>query len=319
LPYLGRESQTKERGTVIMKNSRAYRGFIAPGLIVYSLFMIIPLGFALYYSFFSWSGMGEMQFIGMENFNKIFFEPRMSGIFWNALGNNFSYMLVAIGIFIPLQILIAYLIHIEIAGHKAFKLMIFLPYVISPSIVGFFSLLTFDPNIGMLNTFLLKIGLGQFAGAWFGDPDLAFGLLVSVIGWQGIGVGMVIILANMKSIPEDIVEASIIDGANIWNRFWRIELPFLKPSIMNVFILSSIFALTQFDLPFIIGGLNGGIDRKLDFLNLVFFRYTFGDAYYGETALGFGAAISVVLFFIIFLIALIQNLVIKRIFYHETE
>lgn len=140
-----------------------------------------------------------------------------------------------------------------------------------------------------------------------------------MIGWQGIGVGMVIILANMKSIPEDIVEASIIDGANIWNRFWRIELPFLKPSIMNVFILSSIFALTQFDLPFIIGGLNGGIDRKLDFLNLVFFRYTFGDAYYGETALGFGAAISVVLFFIIFLIALIQNLVIKRIFYHETE
>ncbi len=302
-----------------MKNSRAYKGFIAPGLIVYTLFMIVPLGFAIYYSFFSWSGMGDMQFIGLQNFKKIFFEPRMAAIFWNALGNNFSYLLIAVCVFIPLQILIAYLIHIEIAGHKAFKLMIFLPYVISPSIVGFFSLLTFDPNIGMLNTFLMQIGLDQFTGAWFGDPQKAFGLLVSVIGWHVIGVGMVIILANMKSIPEDIIEASIIDGASIWNRFWRIELPFLKPSIMNVFILSSIFALTQFDLPFIIGGLNGGIDGKLDFLNLVFFRYTFGDAYYGETALGFGAAISVVLFFIIFFIALVQNLVIKRIFYNESE
>ncbi len=300
-----------------MHRSRAYRGFIAPGFLIYTLFMIIPLGVAFYYSFFSWSGMGDMIFIGLDNFKKIFLEPRMSGIFWNALGNNFSYMLIAIFIFIPIQILLAYLIHIEIAGHKAFKLMIFLPYVISPSIVGFFSLLVFDPNIGMLNTFFTMIGFQQFAGAWFGNVNQAFPLLVSVIGWQGIGVGMVIILANMKSIPGEVVEASIIDGASIWNRFWRVELPFLKPSIINVFVLSSIFALTQFDLPFIIGGLNGGIDGKLDFLNLVFFRYTFGDSYNGETAIGFGAAISVVLFCIIFSIALIQNLVLKRLFYRD--
>ena len=142
----------------------------------------------------------------------------------------------------------------------------------------------------------------------------AFYLLVAVIGWNGIGVGMVIILANMKNIPEDVVEASIIDGASTWQRFWRIELPFLQPSIVNVVVLSSIFALTQFDIPFIVGGLNGGINGKLDFLNLMFFRYTFGDAYFGETALGFGAAISVVVFSIIFVIALLQKLVFNRVF-----
>ena len=299
--------------------SRAYWGFITPGFLVYTLCMIIPLAAAFYYSFFSWSGMGQMQFIGLENFRRIFLEPRMASIFWNALGNNFLYLIIAICIFIPIQILLAYLIHIEIAGHKLFKLMIFLPYVISPSIVGFFSLLVFDPNIGMLNTFLLKLGFPSLTGAWFGDPDIAFGLLVSVIGWQGIGVGMVIILANTKGITTEVIEASIIDGAGGWKRFWYVELPFLKPSIMNVVILSSIFALTQFDLPFIIGGSTGGIDGKLDFLNLVFFRYTFGDSYNGETAIGFGAAISVVLFLIIFFIALIQRLVLNRLFFSEEE
>lgn len=300
-----------------MHKSKAYRGFIAPGFLIYTLFMVVPLGIAMYYSVFSWSGMGDMEFIGLANFKKIFFEPRMSGIFWNALGNNFTYLFVAVFVFIPIQVLMAYLIHIKIHGHKMFKLMIFLPYVISPSIVGFFSLLVFDPNVGLLNTIFLELGLNQFASAWFGDPQRAFPLLVGVIGWQGIGVGMVIILANMKNIPDDVIEASIIDGATVWQRFWRVELPFLKPSLVNVTVLSSIFALTQFDLPFIIGGLNGGIDRKLDFLNLVFFRYTFGDSYYGETAVGFGAAISVVLFSIIFIIALIQNLFLKRLFFRD--
>ena len=297
-----------------MTKPKAYIGFITPGFILYTVFMIVPLGFAIYYSFFSWSGMGAMDFIGFDNFKRIFFEPRMSGIFRNALGNNFRYMAIAIFVFIPIQIGMAYLIHLKIRGHGFFRLMIFLPYVISPSIVGFFTLLIFDPNIGMLNNLFISLGWTQLVSAWFGSSNIAFYLLVSVIGWNGIGVGMVIILANMKSIPEDVIEASIIDGASVWQRFWRVELPFLQPSIVNVVVLSSIFALTQFDIPFIVGGLNGGIDGKLDFLNLMFFRYTFGDAYFGETALGFGAAISVVVFSIIFVIALLQKFVFNRLF-----
>ncbi len=297
-----------------MTKSKAYIGFITPGFILYTVFMIVPLGFAIYYSFFSWSGMGAMDFIGFDNFRRIFFEPRMSGIFRNALGNNFRYMAIAIFVFIPIQIGMAYLIHLKIRGYNFFRLMIFLPYVISPSIVGFFTLLVFDPNIGMLNTLLITLGSPHLVSAWFGSANIAFYLLVAVIGWNGLGVGMVIILANMKNIPEDVVEASIIDGASVWQRFWRVELPFLQPSIVNVVVLSSIFALTQFDIPFIVGGLNGGIDGKLDFLNLMFFRYTFGDAYFGETALGFGAAISVVVFSIIFVIALLQKVVFNRVF-----
>src|SRR5690554_240356 len=157
-----------------MTKSKAYIGFITPGFLLYSLFMIVPLGFAIYYSLFNWSGMGPMEFIGLDNFKRIFFDPRMSKIFNNALGNNFKYMGVATFIFIPIQILMAYLIHMKIKGYNAFRLLIFLPYVISPSIIGFFALLVFDPNIGILNNMFLSLGLHHFVSAWFGDPSKAF-------------------------------------------------------------------------------------------------------------------------------------------------
>ena len=116
--------------------------------------MIIPLLSAIYYSLFSWAGIGPKVFIGLGNFKKIFFDPQISPIFKNALKNNFVYMGIAVLIFIPIQVLLAYLIDKQIVGHKLFKLIIFLPFVISSTIVGFFSLLVFDPNIGLLNTLL---------------------------------------------------------------------------------------------------------------------------------------------------------------------
>jgi len=295
-----------------MKRSRAPIFFIAPGFLVYTFFMIVPLFVAMYFSLFKWAGVGDMTFVGLANFRTIFRDPRMSKTFFNALANNAMYMAIAVCVFVPLQTLMAYLIHIRIPGARTFRLLMFLPYVISSSIIGFFSLLVFDPNIGLLNKLLTGVGLGAFVSAWFGDASKAFPLLVSIIGWQGIGVGMVIILANMKSIPAEVIEASVIDGAGGWVRFWRVELSFLRPSLINVIVLSSIFALTQFDLPFIVGGATGGIDGRTDFLNLVFYRHTFGGAYLGETNIGFGASISVVLFVVILVISLVQNLGLKR-------
>lgn len=246
-----------------MKRSRAPIFFIAPGFLVYTFFMIVPLFVAMYFSLFKWAGVGDMTFVGLANFRTIFRDPRMSKTFFNALANNAMYMAIAVCVFVPLQTLMAYLIHIRIPGARTFRLLMFLPYVISSSIIGFFSLLVFDPNIGLLNKLLTGVGLGAFVSAWFGDASKAFPLLVSIIGWQGIGVGMVIILANMKSIPAEVIEASVIDGAGGWVRFWRVELSFLRPSLINVIVLSSIFALTQFDLPFIVGG-GDGRHRRAD-------------------------------------------------------
>ena len=112
-----------------MKKNRAYLGFITPGFILYTLFMIIPIIFAMYYSFFEWNGIGPMKFVGFANFQKLLGGGRMSRIFFNALGNNIKYLICVLLIITPLQIFFAYILFIRIRGHRYIQFMLFLPYV----------------------------------------------------------------------------------------------------------------------------------------------------------------------------------------------
>jgi raffinose/stachyose/melibiose transport system permease protein len=286
--------------------------FIAPGLVVYTVFRIVPLFTAISYSFYEWSGVGPKTFVGLRNFSNLFADARLSGIFWNALGNNFKFVATVLLVILPLQLLLAYFLNEKIRGYRAFQLIIFLPYVVSSTIIGFFTLIVFDPNIGILNTALRGAGLRHWESAWFGDPGLAFILLTGVITWQGIAAGMLLFLANFKDIPRDYIEASIIDGAGAWVRFRMIQLPLLTPALVNNIVLGTIWALTIFDIPYVVGGPNGGVNNSIDFMNLFFYRFAFGGSYYGETSLGFGATISVVLFFIILVVAVVQLLVLRK-------
>ena len=292
--------------------NRPYIGFVLPGFVLYTAFMIVPLLVAIYYSFFDWSGLGPMTFVGIDNYRTLFTNPRLSSVFWNALGNNAKMVLAVLCIIMPIQLLIAYSIDIKVRGYRAFQLIVFLPYVISPTIIGFFALLVFDPNLGILNTIFDALNLEQFRSAWFGNPDIAFPLMVGVIAWQGIGAGMLIFLANLKEIPREIIEASIIDGASRWRRFIHIVVPSLLPSFTNNIVLGTIWAMVQFDIPYIVGGSQGGVDNSVDFMNLFFYRFAFGGAYFGETSMGFRATISVVLFFIILLVAVGQIAFLRR-------
>jgi len=285
---------------------KPYLFFIAPGFIIYTALMIVPLGTAVYYSFFKWSGIGPKSFIGFENYRNLFFDERLSGIFWNAIGNNLRFVAVVLLVIMPLQLFLAYWVDIKIIGYRLFRTVIFLPYVISSTIVGFLTMLVFNPNFGIINTFLKLVGWDFLLSAWFGDPERAFPLLVSVIAWQGIAAGMFIFLANLKSISRDLIEASFIDGAGRWRRFRYIMLPALIPAMTNNVILGTIWGLTQFDIPFVVGGSQGGINNSIDFMNLFFYRFAFGGSYFGETSMGFGATISVILFIIILLIAVLQ-------------
>lgn len=291
---------------MIVSSRKAWAGFILPGFILYTLFVVLPLFTAVYYSFFEWSGLGPKTWIGLDNFISLFTDDRLSSIFRNALGNNFKFVATALLVIMPIQLLMAYAIDLKIRGFRYFQTMIFLPYVISTTIVGFISMLVFDPNIGIINEFYRFMGWDSLISAWFGDPERAFGLLMIVVTWQGCAAGMLIFLSNLKSISRDLLEASIIDGASRWRRFRHIILPSLTPAFANNIILGTIWGLTQFDIPYIVGGTQGGINNSIDFMNLFFYRYAFGGSYYGETSMGFGAAISVVLFLVILVVAVIQ-------------
>ncbi len=291
---------------------KPYIGFILPGFILYTAFLIVPLGTAVYYSFFDWSGVGPMVPVGFANYRKLLFDPRVSHIVFHALGNNAKFLGCVLFIIMPLQLAMAYVIDAKVRGYRAFQLVIFLPYVISPAIIGFFSLLIFDPVLGILNNLFHSIGLDSLAGAWFGNPKLAFPLIVMMIAWQAIGSGMLIFLANLKQVPGEVIEASIIDGAGGARRFFSVVVPYLSPSFTNNIVLGTIWAMTQFEIPYIVGGPQGGIGNSMDFMNLVFYRYAFSGSYVGETAMGFASSISVVLFLIILVVAAVQLRLLRR-------
>ncbi len=282
-----------------MKRNKAYIGFIAPGLLIYTLFMIVPILFAVYMSFFNWSGVGPMKPVGLGNYQKLLFSSREGRIFFNALMNNFKYVGVVFLVITPIQIFFAYVLYIRIKAHKYIQFMLFLPFVISTSIIGFFATMVFDPNIGMLNALFSNLGLENLKSAWLGDPRLSFKIFVAIVIWAFIGNGMMIFNANMKEISHDILEAARIDGAGELSMFFRVVLPQLGSSLNTVSTLSIIFALTMFDLPFLLGGVQGGVNNTLDFVQMVFYRRAFGGTYFGETSLGYGSSISVTVLIII--------------------
>lgn len=296
-----------------MKNllkSKPQIGFILPGFLIYTIFAIIPIFSAMYYSFFEWPGIGEKTFVGLDNFITLFTDETVAPIFYNALFNNLKYILCIWFIITPVQFILAYILFIKIRGAQYFKLMLFLPYVISSTIIGFFTTLIFDPNIGSLNAVIES--MGGTRGLWLGDPNMAFKILILVVLWQGIGTGMMIFYSDMQGIPNSLIEASEMDGANEWVKLTKIIFPMSISSFTTNMVMSTIWALAVFDLPFLLGGVTGGADKSLDFVNIMFYRYTFGTALNGKSNMGFGAAISVVMFLIIAVITLVLTQLLKK-------
>ena len=297
------------------KVNRNYLYFITPGFIFYSIFIVLPIAFVIVLAFTDWSGLGAINFIGIENFITIFTDSRFSPTFFNAIWNNIKYLLCVWFIITPFQYLVAYVLYRKFPAHNYIKFMVFLPYVISSAIVGFFATLIFDPNLGFLNDILEALGLPT--GAWFGDANWAFPLLIIVIIWQSSGSGILIFYSNFVDLSEDVMEASMIDGCTEWQRFWNILLPMSLPSCASNITMNTIWALAIFDLPFILGGTNGGVSGSLDFINTVFYRYTFGSGLNGKSDMGFGASICLVVLVIMLVLTAIQNKLLDKFDYNK--
>ncbi len=347
-----------------MRKKHAHVKFILPGFVLYTCFIIIPIIYVFYLSFFKWSGLGPKEFVAFENFKTIFTDAKFSPIFFKAFLNNIKYLACVWLIITPIQYLIAYLFFIKIPAHKYLRFMIFMPYVISSTIVGFFATMIFNPNIGFLNKFLEAVGLGNYQGAWFGDPKWAFKLMIFLIVgffatmifnpnigflnkfleavglgnyqgawfgdpkwafklmifliiWQSSASGTMIFYSNFLDISKDVMEACRIDGCSEWQRFLYILVPLSLPSCASIITMSTIWALALFDMPFLLGGQNGGISGSLDFANLVFYRYTFGSTMNGKSEMGFGASICVVMFIAMMLVTLFQNKILKKFEYEN--
>lgn len=299
-----------------MKNKKTYIWFMLPGLFFYCIFMIFPLISSGILSFTSWDGIGSISFVGLKNYMTLLRDPANFATYKNAITNNLQFILSEYLISVPLQLLVAYLFYSKIRWYKFFQASMFLPYVLSTPVIAFFVTIMFNPTFGMINKFLLKIGVSRAAlPGWFANQKMMFPLLFAVSIWYSASIGMLIILASMKNVSHDTIEAAMIDGANSWQRFFHIVLADIGPAMINVLVLDIIWGITLFDLPYMIAGTFGGVGGELDFANMYFYRVAFGSGVQSRLEIDFGyaATVGTVTFLIILLFTSLMSKLLSRV------
>ncbi|MGL3149521.1 carbohydrate ABC transporter permease [Microbacterium sp. A82] len=284
------------------------RGEIAllsgPALIVFVGFVIFPVMMAAFYGFFKWNGFGwPTEFVGLDNYILIW----QDDTFREAVTHNFVIVVLSLIMQGPVAILFALLLNQKIRGRSIIRVLIFMPYVISEVIVGIgWSLMMQDA--GAVNSLLEKWGLGEFQQSWLADPSIAIWTLMVIITWKYIGFAVILMLAGMQSIPEELYEAAAIDGASFWKIQWHITLPLLGPTLRIWAFLSIIGSLQLFDLVNIIWGQY--IAATAGTSTMATYMYQNGHL---AGSYGYGNAVAVMLFLISLVIALVyQRFVLRR-------
>ena len=257
-------------------------------LSVFGLFVLWPLFSSFYYSLTNWNGFdANYSFVGFDNFAKI----ASDRLFLQATINTAIWMAAAIVLPTGLGLLLALLLDAKVLGARVFKSIFYLPICLSAVIVGQIWTWIYQPDWGLLNTVITQVSGEKFKYAWLAKPDTALWSVIVAWSWQQTGLSMVIYLAGLTAIPGDLLEVCEIEGATPWQRFCRVVLPLLAPSTVVVIALSVINSLKGFDILYIMTG--GGPFNSSDTLAMHMYNESFK-----KYLMGYGAAISVVLFLV---------------------
>lgn len=261
---------------------------LALPMSVFSVFVIWPLLSSFYYSVTNWNGFDpNYDFVGLDNFAKIFTDT----LFMNAAINTTIWMIAAIVVPTLCGLTLALLLDAKVPGGRLFKTVFYLPICLSAVVVGQIWIWIYQPDWGLLNTVLSDISGERVRYAWLAKPDTALGSVILAWAWQQTGLAMVIYLAGLTAIPEDLLEVCEIEGAKLWQRILFVILPLLTPSTVVVVALSVINSLKGFDILYIMTG--GGPFNSSDTLAMHMYNESFR-----KYLMGYGSAISVVLFLI---------------------
>lgn len=273
--------------------------FPLPAVIIYSMFIVYPILAAFTYSLFEWNGLIMGEFNWFANFKTLFTQEPFNTMFWNALSNNVYYFVVEMIFQNGIAFGLAYIIFKKIRGAQFFKIAYFLPRLMSIIIVGFLWKMILNPNMGILNVLLRKVGLESWARAWLGDPDTALTAIVLINSWFAIGFFMLIFLAGLQSISTEVLEAAKLDGATGPRLVWSVILPMMFQPLVIVIVMTFIQAFEAFELVFAMQGSMGEPYYSTDLLAVFFYRTAFGSSAGDSGALGIGSALAVVMFAII--------------------
>jgi len=200
-------------------------GLTTPALVVYTMFVLVPMGFALYYSLFRWRGAGPpTEFVGLRNYRLAFEDP----IFRDALWNNIIIVVGSLLVQVPLAIGIALVLNRRFRGRAFFRLLVLVPFVLAEVAVGIMWRLILASD-GSADTLLRALGLGGLVRGWLSDLPLIIWTLLFILTWKYIGFAIILFLAGLSNVPHELSEAAAIDGASWWQIQRHITLPLLGP------------------------------------------------------------------------------------------
>lgn len=276
--------------------------YLIPALFFYIIFMAYPLLDSLRMSFFSDAiGGAKSSFVGFENYIKLFSAGEISTRFWSAFKNTWYFFFIHMIVQNVLGLCFAYiLIDKVIIGRKIFQTIIFIPATLAILVTGYLWKLILNPQWGALVLLLNKLGFEDVSSALLGDPRYALTVISLVSSWQWIGLPLIIFIAAMNNIGEDIFEAARIDGASKVQIFFRIVIPMIKPIIGTVAVLTFVGNFNAFDVIFAMAGVNGPPLYSTDILGTLFYRVGIaGQHPVGIPFPGLGSAIATIIFIIL--------------------
>ncbi len=278
--------------------------FLLPALILFCGILIAPIAMSCYYSLFNWKGIGaEKLFIGLKNYKELFTSNSIG--FLKALRNALLLAAFSVCLQLPLALSLALTLGRGIKGERAFLSIYFMPVLISTVVIGQLWVKIYDPSYGILNTFLRSVGLDNWTRSWLGDKSVALGAVFAPTLWQYVGYHMLLLYAGVKSVPHDLREAAMLDGAadRQVNRY--IVLPYIKPIIRISVIFAVTGSLKSFDLIYVLT--NGGPLHSTEVPTTLLISLLIQRNRYGM-----GSAIAVLLIILCFAFALIINLIFRE-------
>jgi multiple sugar transport system permease protein len=279
--------------------------FIAPPVLGFLLWVAGPMLFSAWLSLTEWDLLSPPEFVGLRNYQAMFQDP----LFWKSLRVTAYFTLVSVPLFQALAFAVALLMNVKVRGILLFRTIYYLPSIVPVVANALLWAWVFNSDFGLLNAALRAIGVPKVL--WLQDPSWAMPALITMSLW-GIGGAMLIYLAGLQGVPQQLYEAAEIDGANYWHRFRHITIPMMSPVIFFNLLLGLIGALQTFTQGYIIT--NGGPQNSTLFYALYLYRRAFTDF-----KMGYAAALAWVLFAIVLVLSVLVFRYLGRQVYYEDE
>ncbi|MBU1101011.1 MAG: sugar ABC transporter permease [Bacteroidetes bacterium] len=282
-----------------MKNKLTPYLLVSPYIIHFILFVAFPVTFSIVLTFHKWNIISPMEYTGLTNYIRLFSDAT----FWKSLGNTLVFLVIHIPLQIIVALLIAEILNQNLKFRGFFRAAFFLPVVVSGVVVTILWQQLYGFDVGLLNRLLVKIGLSKIG--WLTDPDIAMPSIAIMATWKNVGLYVILFLVGLQTVPSHFYEAADLEGATRWQKFFKITIPMINPTIFMVVILSTIGGFSLFIEPYVMTG-GGPLNSTI---SAVLYIYKQGFFYYH---MGYASTLGIFFAGIILLVVVIQKKFVER-------